>query len=87
MSIEVDAALCNTSKRTLQRRLKEMGSHYHEVLSHARFRVASQMLQNTGMTVTDIGSRLGHSDVVHFARAFQRMAGVTPQVYRQQFNH
>ena len=87
MSIELAAALCNTSKRTLQRKLKEMGTHYNEVLGHARFRAASQMLQNAGMTVTDIGYRLGYSDVAHFARAFQRIAGVTPQVYRQQFNH
>ena len=87
ISIEVAAALCNTSKRTLQRRLKELGTHYNEVLGHARFRLASQMLQNTGMTVTDIGFRLGYSDVAHFARAFRRIAGVTPQVYRQQFNH
>ena len=87
MSIELAAAMCNMSKRTLQRRLKEMGTHYNEVLGHAHFRAASRMLQNAGMTVTDIGYRMGYSDVAHFARAFQRMAGVTPQVYRQQFNH
>ena len=87
MSIELAAALCNMSKRTLQRKLKEMGTHYNEVLGHARFRAASRMLQNAGMTVTDIGYRIGYSDVAHFARAFQRMAGVTPQLYRQQFNH
>jgi AraC-like DNA-binding protein len=57
------------------------------VLGHARFRAASRLLQNAGMTVTDIGYRMGYSDVAHFARAFQRMAGVTPKVYRQQFNH
>ena len=87
MSIELAAALCNTSKRTLQRKLKEMGTHYTEVLDHARFRAASRMLQNAGMTVSDIGYRIGYSDVAHFARAFQRIAGVTPQMYRQQFNH
>ena len=87
MSIELAASLCNTSKRTLQRRLKEMGTHYNEVLAHAHFRAASRMLQNTGMTVTDIGCRMGYSDVAHFSRAFQRMAGVTPLVYRQQFIH
>ena len=87
IGIELAAALCNTSKRTLQRKLKKMGTHYNEVLGHARFRAASRMLQNAGMTVTDIGYRIGYSDVAHFARAFQRIAGVTPQVYRQQFNH
>ena len=87
MSIELAAALCNTSKRTLQRKLKEVGTHYNEVLDHARFRATSRMLQNADMTVTDIGYRMGYSDVAHFARSFQRIAGVTPRVYRQQFNH
>jgi len=48
---------------------------------------ASQMLQNPGMNVTDIAHRLGYSDVAHFARAFRRIAGVTPLMYRRQFMH
>jgi AraC-like DNA-binding protein len=87
MSVELAAELCNTSIRTLQRRLKEVGTHYHEVLDHARFRATSRMLQKNDMTVNDIGYRLGYSNVTHFARSFRRIAGVTPQVYRQQFNH
>lgn len=87
MSIELAARLCNTSKRTLQRKLKKMGTHYNEVLCKTRFRAASQMLQNPAMTVTDIAYRLGYSDVAHFARAFQHIAGVTPRMHRQQFYH
>jgi len=87
LSIELAAGLCNTSKRTLQRKLKKMGTHYNEVLSHARFRAASRMLQNPAMTATDVAYRLGYSDAAHFVRAFRRIAGVTPQVYRQQFSH
>jgi AraC-like DNA-binding protein len=86
LSIELAAGLCNTSKRTLQRKLKKMGTHYNEVLGNARYRAASRMLQNPGMTATDVAYRLGYSDVAHFARAFRRIAGVTPQVYRQQFS-
>jgi AraC-like DNA-binding protein len=87
MSIELAAELCNTSKRTLQRKLKEVGTHYNEVVDHARFRATSRMLQDANMTVNDIRYRLGYSNVANFARSFQRIAGVTPQVYRQQFNH
>ena len=85
MSIELAAALCNMSKRTLQRRLKEMGAHYNELLSHARFRAASQMLQNPAMTATEVAFRLGYSEEANFARAFRRIAGVNPGTYRQQF--
>ena len=85
MSIELAAALCNMSKRTLQRKLKEMGTHYNELLSHARFRAASQMLQKPAMTATEVAFRLGYSDEANFARAFRRIAGINPGTYRQQF--
>jgi len=53
------------------------------VLNHARFRVASRMLQDPGMRVTDVAHRLGYSDVAHFSRAFRRIAGVSPSEYLQ----
>ena len=85
LSIELAAALCNMSTRTLQRNLKEAGTRYSNVLDRARFRAASQLLGNSAMNVTDIGHQLGYSDVAHFTRAFRRIAGVTPLAYRQQF--
>lgn len=87
LDVDFAAGLCNMSKRTLQRTLKEMGTHYSEVLDHARFRASSKMLQNPGMHVTDIAHQLDYSDVAHFARAFRRIAGVTPGMYRQQHAH
>jgi len=87
LSIELAAGLCNTSKRTLQRKLREMGTCFNEVLDHARYRAASRMIQQPGISITDISYRLGYSDVSHFARAFRRTAGVTPRMYRQQHAH
>jgi AraC-like DNA-binding protein len=87
LSIELAAELCSTSKRSLQRKLNEMGTNYKEVLGHARFRTASQMLQNRAMTATDIARHLGYKNETHFARAFRRIAGVSPRAYRQQFIH
>jgi AraC-like DNA-binding protein len=86
LSIELTAELCNTSKRTLQRKLGKMGTRYTEALDHARFRAASHMLGNPGMTVTDVAQRLGYSDVAHFSRAFRRITGVTPKAYREQLS-
>lgn len=85
LSVELAAGLCNMSKRTLQRKLKEMGTSYREVLDHAHFRAAKVMLQNPDFTVTEISRQLGYSDVAHFARTFRRIAGVTPIMYREQF--
>ncbi len=87
LSIEFAAGVCNMSKRTLQRKLSEMGTHYSELLAHARYRATCQMLQAPGLRVKDIAQRLGYSDSAHFARAFKQIAGVTPRAYRQQFIH
>ena len=87
LSLEFAAGVYNTSKRTLQRKLTEMGTHYSEVLANARFRAACQMLQSPGMKVIDVAQRLGYSDSAHFARAFRQIAGVTPREYRQQYIH
>jgi AraC-like DNA-binding protein len=84
LTIEFAAGLCATSKRSLQRRLTKMGTNYSELLSNARVEYASRLLQVPAMTVTEVSNRLRYSDVAHFVRAFRRMAGVNPGVYRQQ---
>lgn len=86
LSLQFAAELCDLSKRSLQRKLTEVDTSYNELLSHARFRAASRMLQDLDTTATEVAIRLGYSDVAHFARAFRRIAGVSPTVYRQQFN-
>ena len=85
LSIELAAGLCNTSTRTLQRRLGKMGTRYTEVLDRARFHAACRMLDNPAMTMTDIAQQLRYSDASHFIRFFRRIAGVTPVAYREQF--
>ena len=86
-SIEVAAALCDMSKRSLQRRLLAASTHYSAVRDQVRFDAAKRLLQDPGNSVTDVALRLGYSDVTHFSRAFRRIAGVTPRIYRQQYQH
>ncbi|MEN8801245.1 MAG: helix-turn-helix transcriptional regulator, partial [Thiogranum sp.] len=81
------AELCNTSKRSLQRRLTESGTRYSEILEQARFDAASELLKGTELKVTDVAHQLGYSDSAHFSRAFKRIAGVSPRVYRQAYSH
>jgi AraC-like DNA-binding protein len=87
LSIEFAAGLCDTSKRSLQRKLKATGTCYSAVLDQARLDVAKWMLRDPGMKVIDVAQRLGYSNATHFARAFRRIAGVTPRVFRQQYQH
>lgn len=83
VSIDLASELCNTSKRSLQRKLKDMGTCYSEVLDYARFQVSSQMLRDLDIKVADVAQLLGYSDPTHFSRAFRRIAGISPRAYRQ----
>ena len=87
LGIGFAAELCNTSKRSLQRRLTESGTRYSEILEQARFDAASELLQDSDIKVTDVALQLGYSDSAHFSRAFKRVAGVNPRVYRQAYSH
>jgi AraC-like DNA-binding protein len=83
MDIESTAALCNMSKRSLQRKLEKLGTRYSAVLDRARFHVAARLLRDPDTKVTDIAHRLTYSDLSHFSRSFHRISGVSPCEYRQ----
>jgi AraC-like DNA-binding protein len=83
LGVEQVAEMCNTSARSLQRKLKGMGTSYCEMLNQVRFHVASERLKDPDVTVTDDAHLLGYSEPTHFSRAFRRIAGVTPRAYRQ----
>ena len=87
LSIEFTAAVCDASKRSLQRTLTKLGTCYSEVLDQVRFHEASRLLQDPAMKVADVSHRLGYSDPTHFSRAFRRIAGLNPQVYRRRYRH
>ena len=85
VSIEVAAEICHMSPRTLQRTLAESGTRYSAVLDEARFDVASEMLRNPDIRVTDVAHLLGYGNSTHFSRAFRRIAGVSPRAYRREY--
>jgi AraC-like DNA-binding protein len=78
------AEIARTSVRTLQRRLAAAGFSYSEVVDRARFDVASRLLAETDASSIQIAQATAYSDPSHFARAFRRIAGVSPREYRKQ---
>jgi len=82
--IRLAAELLNTSTRTLQRRLAELGVTYSCLVDGARFELSKRMLTETDTTATEIAYAVGYSDPSHFARAFRRLASVSPREYRNQ---
>jgi AraC-like DNA-binding protein len=83
-SLELAAKIADLSTRTLQRRLADEQLSYRGLLDTVRYETAIDLMQNTDNTVTDIANLLGYTDPSHFARAFRRMAGVSPREYMQQ---
>lgn len=81
--IEEAAEIAELSVRTLQRRLAARNLTYDELVSNVRFEQARELLDTGELPIIEIASRLGYSDSAHFARAFSRIAGVSPSAYRQ----
>lgn len=85
LTLEYVANICEMSKRNFQRKLAESNTHYSQILEGLQFDIAKQMLEDESNSVFDVAQILHYSDATHFARAFRRMAGMSPGQYRQQF--
>jgi AraC-like DNA-binding protein len=82
-SIEEIAGIADTSVRTLQRRLKDKGLKFNDLLNRAKFIHARQKLQDTPMSIKEISESLGYSEPAHFSRAFKRWSGFSPTKFRK----
>lgn len=80
--IEGAAEMAELGVQGLQRRLREKGYTYREIVNHARQKRAEALLQETEMPVLDIALALGYQDHANFSRAFRRQAGCAPSSYR-----
>lgn len=80
--IKLAAKIAGCSVRTLQRRLEKFGLSYTNIVLQARLKVATNMLKEPATKVIDAAYAVGYEDPSHFARAFKRLIGVTPQKYR-----
>jgi AraC-like DNA-binding protein len=80
--LELAADLVDTSPRTLQRRLSEIGTSFASVLAQARYQVAAHLLADPKRQIIDVAYAAGYSDPSNFSRAFRRIAGLSPTEYR-----
>ncbi|MCX3309058.1 helix-turn-helix domain-containing protein [Pantoea vagans] len=70
------------SSRTLQRRLKNEGSSFQQILDEVRESLAVHYLLNTSMSGAEISFLLGFEDSNSFTRAFISWTGKNPQSVR-----
>ena len=81
-SAEAVAQLFAISGRTLRRRLAEEGTSLQQLINQTRFELGQQLLQNTGLPVSEIAAALQYADPNAFSRAFRNWANLSPSEYR-----
>jgi AraC-like DNA-binding protein len=72
------------SERTLQRRLRDEGTSFADLVEAVRADLAKRYLRRPEMAVYEVAFLLGYSEPSAFYRAFRRWTGQTPQAYRGQ---
>ena len=78
------ASILNLSISTLQRRLKETGTSFNDVLLKVRKHQVKEYLENPALTSEQLAFLLGYKAKSQFLKAFRQWYGQTPQEYRQQ---
>jgi AraC-like DNA-binding protein len=82
-SIDAAARAAGVSSRTLQRRLKELGTSFADEIVEARVRAAARLLEETAQPVTTIAFQVGFSSPQHMSSQFRRLRGLTPTEHRE----
>jgi AraC-like DNA-binding protein len=75
------------SIRTLQRRLREWGFSFEEIVDDVRRTEATALVLAGEHSSMEIAFLLGYSDQAHFTRAFKRWTGLSPRNYERLHAH
>lgn len=84
MSVAWAAEMAGLSPRTLQRRLRQSGTSYSELVQQARFELAHRWLSDAALPVGEVAAMAGYENPQHFSRAFRKRTGLSPAAYRTQ---
>jgi transcriptional regulator GlxA family with amidase domain len=86
LSIGALAEHCNTSERSLLRHFKSnYGVGPLAYIQRLRVERAKALLETTHLSVDEIVTRCGYSDVSSFRKLFKRATSITPNDYRERF--
>ncbi len=77
----------NIDRTTLTNKFKEeVGDTVINSLINLRINLASSLLRDTFIPISEITYRVGFSDVSHFNRSFKKHTGFNPSDYRQTYS-
>ena len=77
------AQALHVSNRTLQRKLKDEGTSFLDLLQDTRLQLARKYLRHPNRSVVETAYRLGFSEPSTFSRAFKRWTGMAPAEVRE----
>jgi AraC-like DNA-binding protein len=70
------------TQRTLQRKLKEAGVSFQQVLDQTRHELAQDYLKQGNLSISEIAFLLGYQEQSSFNHAFKEWTGVNPGAWR-----
>lgn len=82
-TLEHVARTLGMSGRTLQRRLREDGTSFADLLDELRRGMAQAYLADPRVSISEVSYLLGFSEQSAFQRAFKRWTGQTPLAFRR----
>jgi AraC-like DNA-binding protein len=81
--LETIAAALALSPRTLQRRLREGGLSFSQLVDETRQQLVLHYLRDPTLELAEIAFLVGFSEPGSLARAFRRWTGTSPGEYRR----
>lgn len=82
-SITEVAKQLRMSTRTLKRKLAEHDTTFSALRDDQRRQRALLLLENRELSIGEIATKLGYSELPNFTRAFRKWTGMTPNAYRE----
>jgi AraC-like DNA-binding protein len=76
------ARIFSMHPRTLNRRLKALGTSFRQLVGDLRYDIAKHLLSDDDMSMIKISNTLGYANASEFTRAFKRWSGKTPTTWR-----
>jgi AraC-like DNA-binding protein len=83
VSEEGIASSINVSQRSLQRKLKQQGMSFTQLLENTRRELSVQYVRNPQYSLHEVAFLLGFAEPGNFSRAFKRWYGQSPSQFRQ----
>ncbi|MGV8982440.1 PocR ligand-binding domain-containing protein [Clostridium sp.] len=87
ISLDEMASLCNISQSYFSKLFKkEIGDNFSSYINKVRIKRAKELLEGSDVPIINLSLDLGFEDCGYFIKVFKKIEGVTPAVYRNEYN-